>query len=271
LPTILTERVVDEVLIALPMADWPIVETATRAAQEQGKTVRIPLSSGDYAMSHGYVENLSGSPVLTVTSGPTHAAGLALKRTVDIVGSALMLIILSPVFIVVSAAILISDGRPVFFTQQRAGLHGRSFRFVKFRTMVPNAEDLKDGLRSDNERDGPVFKITDDPRITSTGGFLRRSSLDEIPQFWNVLTGDMSLVGPRPPTFDEVPHYDLWQRRRLSLRPGITGIWQVAARGDPSFDRWVALDLEYIDNWSPLLDLRILASTVPAVIRKTGT
>jgi lipopolysaccharide/colanic/teichoic acid biosynthesis glycosyltransferase len=147
------------------------------------------------------------------------------------------------------------------------GLHGRRFEVVKFRTMVPGAEDLLPGLESDNEIQGPAFKLTDDPRLSRTGAWLRRISLDELPQFFNVLRGEMSVVGPRPPLPDEVAGYDVWHRRRLSMKPGITGLWQVAARREQEFDRWVVLDLDYIDRWSLWLDLKIMLRTVPAMIQ----
>jgi lipopolysaccharide/colanic/teichoic acid biosynthesis glycosyltransferase len=155
----------------------------------------------------------------------------------------------------------------VIFRQTRVGLHGRPFDVIKFRTMVPDAEALLTELEEQNEIKGHAFKITDDPRLTRVGRFLRATSLDELPQVWNVLLGEMSLVGPRPPLPREVAGYDLWHRRRLSMKPGITGLWQVAARRDDDFDRWVALDLAYIDRWSIWLDLKIMAKTIPAMLQ----
>ena len=165
---------------------------------------------------------------------------------------------------------LFSKG-PVFFSQERCGLNGRRFYLYKFRTMVHNAEDMRKELFKKNEVDGPAFKIKKDPRIIPfIGTFLRRTGLDELPQLWNVLVGDMSLVGPRPQPVDEVAEYDPWHRRRLTVRPGITGLWQVTSRHDPSFDTWVDLDLEYIDRWSVWLDLKILAQTPVALFRSPG-
>jgi lipopolysaccharide/colanic/teichoic acid biosynthesis glycosyltransferase len=172
--------------------------------------------------------------------------------------------------VAVAIAIISSSGRPVFFRQRRLGLNGRSFSLVKFRTMVPDAEARLDEIRHLNELQGHVFKVTDDPRITQVGRWLRRTSIDELPQLWNVLRGDMSLVGPRPPLPAEVDGYDVWHRRRLSMKPGITGLWQVQARRDPDFDRWVQKDLEYIDRWSLMLDLKIVLGTIPAVLRLQG-
>ena len=158
----------------------------------------------------------------------------------------------------------------MFFSQDRGGLSGRTFPAHKFRTMVDDAEDQRAGLVSQNERTGPVFKIEDDPRVTPVGGFLRKTSIDELPQLWNVFKGEMSLVGPRPQPVIEVAAYDFWHRRRLSMRPGITGLWQITARNDPDFNRWMELDLQYIDRWSLLLDLRILVLTPWALFRTPG-
>ena len=154
----------------------------------------------------------------------------------------------------------------MLFRQARVGLHGRTFQMLKFRSMVPDAEARVDELKRSNEINGHAFKVTDDPRVTRIGRRLRRYSLDELPQLWNVLRGDMSLVGPRPPLPTEVTGYDLWHRRRLSMKPGITGLWQVRARHEPEFDRWVEDDLEYIDRWSLWLDIQILARTIPAAL-----
>ncbi|MGH9892669.1 MAG: sugar transferase, partial [bacterium] len=161
-------------------------------------------------------------------------------------------------------------GRPVLFSQPRVGLHGRTFILRKFRTMVPDAEARFGEVAHLNERQGPVFKVEKDPRVTRFGRILRATSLDELPQLWNVLRGEMSLVGPRPPLHIEVEQYDPWHRRRLSMKPGMTGLWQVSNRNEASFDNWVSLDLQYIDTWSLTSDLRILARTIPAVIRLTG-
>jgi lipopolysaccharide/colanic/teichoic acid biosynthesis glycosyltransferase len=169
------------------------------------------------------------------------------------------------------AAIAVTDGAPVLFRQRRTGLHGRDFDALKLRTMVRDAEARKAELAALNERTGPVFKMDDDPRVTPVGRFLRRTSIDELPQLVNVLRGDMSLVGPRPATLDEVERYAPWHRRRLSVKPGMTGLWQVSARNDPDFDNWVALDLAYIDSWSLQEDLKLLARTPVALLRNAGT
>jgi lipopolysaccharide/colanic/teichoic acid biosynthesis glycosyltransferase len=162
------------------------------------------------------------------------------------------------------------DGAPVLFRQRRIGLHGRPFWCVKFRTMVPDAEERLADIEHLSEIDGPAFKLTDDPRITQTGRWLRRSSLDELPQLWNVLRGEMSIVGPRPAPPREVDRYSIWHRRRLSMRPGLTGLWQVSARSASEFDRRVELDLDYIDRWSLWMDVKILLRTIPVMIALTG-
>jgi len=203
-------------------------------------------------------------------SGRTQALTRPVKRAIDVAGAMLGLVLLSPVFGLVALATLVVEGRPVLFRQERVGLRGRRFTLLKFRTMVPDAEARLADLGTRNEIHGPGFKITEDPRLTRTGRFLRRSSLDELPQLWNVLTGEMSLVGPRPPLPDEVADYQGWHRRRLEVRPGITGLWQITARREGEFDRWVELDVAYIDNWSLGLDIRILLRTIPVVVAFQG-
>jgi lipopolysaccharide/colanic/teichoic acid biosynthesis glycosyltransferase len=177
---------------------------------------------------------------------------------------------LSPVYFLLALAIKIDSKGPVFFKQKRVGLRGRKFIVYKFRTMVTNAEELKEKLMQQNEMDGPVFKMTNDPRITRVGRFLRKTSLDELPQFFNVLIGDMSVIGPRPPLPDEVRQYERWQLRRLSMKPGITCIWQVSGRNNIPFDEWMKMDLEYIDNWSLKLDFIIFLKTIRTMIRGDG-
>ena len=162
------------------------------------------------------------------------------------------------------------QGRPIYYNHTRIGLHGRPFTMHKFRTMVRDADAQFDEVQHLNEREQVTFKSADDPRITPFGRFLRATSIDELPQLWNVLRGEMSLVGPRPPLEREIIQYDVWHRRRLSMKPGITGLWQVEARTEPAFDSWVERDLAYIDRWSLALDLKILLQTVPAVLRRTG-
>lgn len=196
---------------------------------------------------------------------------LFLKRIVDITASNLLLLLLSPLLLAVALAILLTMGRPVLYPWRVVGRGGRPFTGYKFRTMVKDADRLKAGLLEHNEMTGPVFKITDDPRVTPVGRVLRKLSLDELPQLWSVLRGDMSLVGPRPPLQSEWPHFEAWQRRKLSVTPGMTCLWQIRGRNEINdFDDWVRLDLEYIDAWSLWLDLKILLLTVPAVLLGKG-
>lgn len=194
----------------------------------------------------------------------------ALKRILDVLGAAICLVVGAPVLIAIAVTIALVDGGPVLFRQVRIGRNGRPFEMWKFRTMTCDAEERLVSLTPRNEVTGPGFKLTDDPRLTRTGRFLRRASLDELPQLWNVLTGEMSLVGPRPALPAEVAAYAPWQRRRLAVRPGLTGLWQVSARNDPDVERWVRLDLAYIDDWSLGLDMAILARTIPAVLSFDG-
>jgi lipopolysaccharide/colanic/teichoic acid biosynthesis glycosyltransferase len=197
---------------------------------------------------------------------------LAAKRLLDIVGASVALVLLSPIIGIVALAIVVGQGRPIFFRQPRAGLEGRPFSIAKFRTMQVGADAERDGLRALNEVTGSAaaFKLSADPRVTRLGRFLRRTSLDELPQLWNVLRGEMSLVGPRPHPFDDVARYEAWHFRRLSMKPGITGLWQISARTDADFDRWVALDLEYIDTWTVLADVKLALKTIPALVRAEG-
>jgi exopolysaccharide biosynthesis polyprenyl glycosylphosphotransferase len=263
---VLNERVVDEVAICLPFSQWQFVDGIAHIAEEAGKIVRVPIDVLDHAFTSGKVEDLDGTPVYSLVSGPDRVFSLAIKRVADIVVAGLSLVVAVPIFIVIAWIIRREDGGSVLFRQARVGLHGRPFQILKFRSMVPDAEARVDELKPANEINGHAFKLTDDPRVTRIGRFLRRYSLDELPQLWNVLRGDMSLVGPRPPLTSEVSGYDLWHRRRLSMKPGITGLWQVRARHEPEFDRWVEDDLEYIDRWSLWLDIQILARTIPAAL-----
>jgi exopolysaccharide biosynthesis polyprenyl glycosylphosphotransferase len=203
----------------------------------------------------------------------THAPApyqMAIKRLFDIISSAAALVALSPLLITVAVLIKLTSRGPIFFKQKRVGLHGKTFDMLKFRSMVVNAEELKAKLEALNEQTGPVFKIKNDPRITGIGRFIRKYSIDELPQLLNVLRGEMSVVGPRPPLPKEVEKYAAWQRRRLSVRPGLTCIWQVSGRNQISFEDWMYLDMQYIDNWTLLTDLRLILKTVPVVITGSG-
>ncbi|HEX7950085.1 MAG TPA: sugar transferase [Candidatus Limnocylindrales bacterium] len=267
---ILHSQVVDEVAICLPVSQWQAIDELTRLCEEEGKIVRIPMYVLEHTLSAGRVEEVDGLPIYSLVRGPDRVIGLAAKRALDLVGSAAAIVVLLPVTAVIAVAIKLDSPGPVHFRQERVGVHGRRFRVIKFRTMVEGAEARLEGLRGLNEIRGPAFKVTGDPRVTRVGRWLRATSLDELPQLWNVVRGDMSLVGPRPPLPGEVAGYDVWHRRRLSMKPGITGLWQVRHRRVADFDRWVEADLEYIDGWSFWLDIRIMAQTIPAMIARTG-
>jgi exopolysaccharide biosynthesis polyprenyl glycosylphosphotransferase len=263
---VMAEQIIDEVAICLPFSQWQFTDGLAYTAEEAGKIVRVPMDLLDRPFSAGRVEELDGTPVYSLVSGPDRTLALAAKRLLDIVASMLGLVVLAPVFGLIAWRVRRHDGGPVLFRQTRIGLHGRPFGMLKFRSMQVDAEERQAELAAANELSGPVFKMSDDPRITPVGRRLRRWSLDELPQLWNVLRGDMSLVGPRPPLAAEVNGYDLWHRRRLSMKPGITGLWQVRARHETVFDKWVEDDLEYIDRWSLWLDLQILVRTIPAAL-----
>ena len=208
--------------------------------------------------------------MLALTRAPSDELALAGKRLFDIAVSATVLLLLSPALAALALAIKFDSPGPVFFRQRRVGLQGRTFSILKFRSMYLDAEARLESLRAHNEMSGPVFKMRNNPRITRIGRFIRKTSLDEFPQFWNVLRGEMSIVGPRPPLPSEVRQYKRWQRRRLSVKPGITCIWQISGRNNIDFDRWMELDLEYIDQWSLWTDIQICIKTIPAVLGSRG-
>jgi exopolysaccharide biosynthesis polyprenyl glycosylphosphotransferase len=267
---VLHSRIVDEVAICLPLTEASRIDSIVRLCEEEGKIVRIPMQVFEHALAAGRVEELDGVPIYSIVSGPDRLAGFIAKRAVDILGAIVAGVVLSPIMIGLSIAIRIESPGPILFVQRRVGLHGRTFDVVKFRTMIDGAEGKVEDLLQHNEIKGHAFKVTNDPRVTRVGRFIRRTSLDELPQLLNVLRGEMSLVGPRPPLPTEVAGYDVWHRRRLSMKPGMTGLWQVRARREPDFDRWVETDLEYIDGWSFWLDVKIMARTIPAMLLGDG-
>jgi exopolysaccharide biosynthesis polyprenyl glycosylphosphotransferase len=260
------ERVIDEVAICLPVSAWAVVEAIARICADEGKVVRIPSDGDPPRLAGASVEPFDGLTVQSIVYGPDRALSLLGKRLIDLVGGTLALAIVSPVLIAIAVTLRATEGSPILFHQRRVGLHGRGFEMLKFRTMVPDAEARLGELAALNEIQGPAFKLSRDPRITRIGAWLRRTSLDELPQLWNVVRGEMSLVGPRPPLPFEVARYDIWHRRRLAMKPGITGLWQVSERRAEDFDRWVSIDLAYIDRWSLWLDLKIMARTIPAML-----
>jgi exopolysaccharide biosynthesis polyprenyl glycosylphosphotransferase len=267
---ILHSQVVDEVAVCLPPTAARYLEPITGLAAGEGKTVRVPVDPVEELLPGAVQEEFDGFLVRSLVHDGQREVGLLLKRLIDIMGAAAGLLLLSPLLIATAIVLRVREGPPVLFRQTRVGLHGREFQMVKFRTMVPDADEMLDEVLHLNERSGAAFKASEDPRVTGTGRWLRKTSIDELPQLWNVLTGSMSLVGPRPPLPREVAEYDIWHRRRLSMKPGITGLWQIEARHEPDFDRWVEHDLVYIDGWSLWLDLKILLRTVPALFAHGG-
>jgi exopolysaccharide biosynthesis polyprenyl glycosylphosphotransferase len=216
------------------------------------------------------VEYVGQFPTIPLHRRDFPRGAFVLKRVMDLAICSVALLVCAPLMAVIALMIKMDSDGPVFYTAQRVGRKGRSFNCLKFRTMVHKAESMRSGLEHRNERSGLLFKISNDPRVTQIGYWLRRYSLDELPQFLNVLAGDMSLVGPRPPLTSEVEHYDLSHLRRLDVLPGITGLWQVEARQDPSFDNYISLDTAYVENWSLMLDLKIMTRTVGVVLSGSG-
>lgn len=266
LPRIVRENVVDQVFFVVPRSWLGEIEEAVLFLEKLGVRVDIAIDYFNVTLARAKQTDLYGMPFLSFETAPDNLLQLLMKRLMDIVISAAALLILSPLFAAVAVIIRLTSTGPVFFVQKRVSMNGRFFDLFKFRTMVNDAEAKLAELEHLNEMKGPVFKIEKDPRITPIGIFLRKTSIDELPQFWNVLRGDMSLVGPRPPLPKEVDQYDDWQRRRLSMRPGITCIWQIQGRNRiTDFEEWAKLDLKYIDNWSLWLDIEILLRTIPAV------
>ena len=271
LKDLLEKKVIDEVVICLPIKTfYEKINTLLNLCEEQGVLVRFAADFFDLKIARSSIDHFDNIPILTLYSVPANRIQLIFKRLIDIIFTLLILIIIAPLFPLIAIIIKIDDNGPIFFTQERVGLNKRLFKLIKFRTMVVNAEELKESFEKYNEVSGPVFKIKNDPRLTRLGNFLRRTSLDELPQLINVLKSEMSLVGPRPPIMSEVVQYELKNRRRLSMKPGITCIWQVSGRNNIPFDKWMELDLEYIDNWSLYTDFEILLKTIPAVIRGSG-
>jgi exopolysaccharide biosynthesis polyprenyl glycosylphosphotransferase len=270
LGSLLERHALDEVIFAVPRERLEDIEQALLLCEEQGVGVKLCLHFFPRRIARLTLEELEGVPMLSFGSVPDDSVALFFKRAFDIAVSALALALGSPLFAAISLAIKIDSRGPVFFRQERAGRYGRTFTLYKFRSMRDGAEEDLRHIEHYNEMDGPVFKMRSDPRVTRVGRLLRKLSLDELPQFWNVLRGEMSVVGPRPPIPAEVKAYERWQRRRLSVKPGITCTWQVSGRNEVDFQRWMELDLRYIDTWSLWGDLKIFLKTIPAVLLGRG-
>ena len=263
---------VDEVMVAPGEASLQALAPLMSGCEEMGLRTHVSLNSFEHTIARPTMGMFH--PFAVATYSPVREMGplLLVKYLFDRIGAAVLLIVLSPLMLAIALAIRLTSkrGEPIFFGQRRCGLNGRLFTCWKFRSMIVDAETVRKKLEAYNEVDGPVFKMRQDPRVTPLGRFLRKYSLDELPQLWNVLAGDMSLVGPRPPLPEEVEHYDPWQRRRLSMRPGITCLWQVSGRSNLPFETWMKLDLQYIDNWSLWLDFKILLRTIYVVLTARG-
>jgi len=272
-PYFLEHHVVDEVYIVLPVnIYYEKIKDIITICQDLGVVCRVPSNWFEIQTLKTTPFELDDEPILTVYTGSTHQLEyLWLKRLIDIVFSFLALLLFSPFFLIIVLLIKLTSKGPVFFKQERIGYNRRRFKMIKFRTMVVGAEEMQEELEHLNEADGAAFKIHDDPRITPVGKFLRKTSLDEVPQFINVLKGDMSLVGPRPlPVRDVAGIEKRGHKRRFSMRPGLTCLWQIDGRNKMPFEDWMKLDLEYIDRWSISLDIYIIARTIPAIVRGTG-
>ncbi len=267
---LLEDNVIDEVVFAVNMQELARLEPLMSHCANVGVKARVQLEFLPAPYSRIYLENFRDVPLLSLSSSPESELLLLLKRMADVAMAVVSLVVLAPALLAIAAAIRITSPGNVLFRQTRCGLGGRKFTLYKFRSMVNNAEQLRAELHQLNELDGPAFKISDDPRITPVGRILRRFSLDELPQLWNILRGDMSFVGPRPAIPDEVCKYEPWQRRRLRMRPGLTCIWVLEGRSHVEFHRWIQLDLAYIDNWSLWLDCKIFFRTIPIVITGKG-
>lgn len=268
----LHEHSANGVLLSAKHTYFGQVEKAIQACELEGVEAWLLADFFNTQVSQTTLDDFNGRPMLVFRSTPEDSWQKVAKQAIDVFGAITFLSLLSPIFLVVAAAIKVSSPGPILFRQRRSGLNGKPFTMLKFRSMVTNAEQRKAELQALNEMEGPVFKLTNDPRVTPIGRLIRRWSIDEWPQMINVLRGDMSLVGPRPLPVDEVLRFDDFaDRRRLSVKPGLTCLWQVNGRNEvKNFKDWVRLDLEYIDNWSIWLDVKILFKTIPVVVMGTG-
>jgi exopolysaccharide biosynthesis polyprenyl glycosylphosphotransferase len=262
---------VDHVIVTIDKKDYKDVEGIIAHCEEEGVEIWVTADIFKITFAKLDAGDFFGKPMFILRTTPRYSWQLFFKSLVDRAGSLILSILTLPLILAAALLIKLTSSGPVLFMQKRCGLQGRQFTLFKLRTMYTGAHKAVEGLKAENILTGPVFKMKDDPRITPVGRFLRKYSIDELPQLWNVLMGDMSLVGPRPPLPEEVEQYKGWQRRRLSMKPGITGLWQVSGRNELTFfDEWVGLDLEYIDKWSLALDIKILLRTVLVVLTSRG-
>ena len=270
LPSFLREHVVDEIIFAVGSESLANLEEVFLICDEEGVRTRVAVDFFPHVNSTVSLDRFGDTPLLTFSGAPCDEVQLLAKRAIDVAIAAAGLLVLSPLMGLIALLIRLTSPGPAIFRQVRCGLNGRRFVFYKFRSMVENAEELKPQLAHLNTRDNVVFKIPDDPRLTPMGRILRKFSVDEWPQLWNVLRGDMSLVGPRPAVPSEVDQYKCWQRRRLRMRPGLTCLWAISGRDNVDFETWMKMDMQYIDNWSLSLDWKILLQTIPRVLTGHG-
>jgi exopolysaccharide biosynthesis polyprenyl glycosylphosphotransferase len=269
LPDILREHIIDEIIFAVDSRRLAELEEVFLLCDEEGVKTRVAVDFFPHVNSQVYLERLGNSPLLTFSATPHDEILLLVKRITDIVLAGAACLLLLPFMLLIGLLIRLTSPGPAIFTQVRCGLNGRRFVFYKFRSMCQNAEAMRADVEHLSERK-LAMKIPNDPRLTGLGRWLRKFSIDEWPQLWNVLKGDMSLVGPRPPLPDEVEQYKRWQRRRLRMRPGITSLWAVSGRDSVDFETWMKLDMQYIDQWSLALDWKILLRTIPHVLSGKG-
>jgi exopolysaccharide biosynthesis polyprenyl glycosylphosphotransferase len=263
--------IIDEVLYVKSKVVPSEVRNVVRSCEELGVVFRLKYEDNKINLTNAIKTNIGSEKFLNFINIPHNPYALALKKIMDINISLVLIICLSPVILTIALLIKLTSPGPVIYKQTRVGLRGRMFNLYKFRTMVENAEILRKELEDENEADGPVFKIKDDPRITRIGKFLRKTGLDELPQLFNILKGEMSLIGPRPPVPSETQQYKRWQLRRLSVKPGLSCFWQIKPdRNNIKFEKWMEMDLAYIDNWSLRLDFIILLKTIKTVFQRTG-
>ena len=272
LPRIVANEVIDEVAIALPIkSQYTQIETVVLMLEEQGITTHMLSDLFPQKLARSQSIDFDGVPIVSMHSAPLFSWRTEAKRIFDLVSAAILLFVFAPLLVAAAIAVKLDSEGPILFVQERVGLNKRRFRMLKFRTMRRDAEAGQEGLEHLNEKTGPIFKIRNDPRITRAGRWLRKTSVDELPQLVNVLLGDMSIVGPRPLSVRDAVRMELaWQKRRFSVKPGITCLWQVSGRSNLSFEQWMQLDLEYIDRWSLGLDASILLRTIPAIVMARG-
>ncbi|MGD0436539.1 MAG: sugar transferase [Bryobacteraceae bacterium] len=269
LPQLLRQHVIDEIIFAVDSPRLADMEEVFLLCDEEGVRTRVVVDFFPHVNSQVYLDRLGLTPLLTFSAAPHDEIRLLAKRIIDLVLAAAALVLLLPFMLLTVLLIRLTSPGPAIFRQERCGLNGRRFTFYKFRSMCDNAEELKPSLKHLSHK-STAFKITNDPRLTAIGHFLRKFSIDEWPQLWNVLKGDMSLVGPRPAVPEEVDLYQRWQRRRLRMRPGLTCLWAVSGRDSVDFETWMKMDMQYIDNWSLALDWKIILRTIPRVLTGAG-